>query len=381
MDVDFDRTFDTTWRGEPYILYYFDAVSFGDDFNHNGIIDERENDTSSDLPYESDSKGSHYFLKFRPRERTMVTLGHYDVEQEYLKGQNLTDYAKLEHMQRVGSWGELTLLHRLERVHDTYKSNQTYNQYWGPVGYSSPTMDWSSLDYSSLMSTVYYNNRAFKNAWYNTSMIHTKITPVSNLNIINDFKYDAINRVGSLEFYGTVDQKRREAPRDIISAQTVHKVDYTFRVADARIIPEIYWRGYRLMREKRIKEFKLQPMFKVEFSQFTRDLQYNYLSGRAYTIYPILRFDYRVAPNTLLRCGFQGFPFFPEMWRNTSNDLHDMNRQRMVLAFENRSLYQGFNLLVMLGMRRDKAEWVESFGRIQPGTTEYFITIRSEASK
>jgi len=82
-----------------------------------------------------------------------------------------------------------------------------------------------------------------------------------------------------------------------------------------------------------------------------------------------------------LRCGFQGFPLLPEISRNTGNDLNDLDRRRMVIAFENRSLYQGFNLLVMMGIRRDKSSWVESFGRKQPGTTEYFITIRSEASK
>ena len=51
----------------PWINYYFDSVAWGDDFNHNGLIDERENDNQDDLPYERDSKGGHYFFKVRPR--------------------------------------------------------------------------------------------------------------------------------------------------------------------------------------------------------------------------------------------------------------------------------------------------------------------------
>jgi len=361
MDVDFDRYVDTTWSGQPYILYYFDSVSFGDDFNHNSIIDERENDDQVDLPYERDSKGQHYFLKIRPRELTLLSLGHYNIEQTYLEGRNLTDYVKFEHTQRLATWMELGVFHRTERVHDTYRSGQYYRQYWGPTGY--------------------FNNLAYKNAWSNSSMLHTRLTLIPDLNIINDIKYDVINRVGDLSIFGTEDQNRRRAPRDITDFSSVNKVDYTYRIADARVFPDIYWRGYRLIKEKRIKEFKLQPMFKFVYSQFTRDLQFSVNSGHSYNIYPILRFDYRVAPNTLLRCGFQGFPFFPEISRNTGNDLNDVNRRRMILAFENRSLYQGFNLLVMLGIRRDKSTWVESYGRKQPGTTEYFITIRSEASK
>ncbi|MFC1508759.1 hypothetical protein ACFL60_03615 [Candidatus Omnitrophota bacterium] len=353
-DVDFDRTIDTTWSGQPYLLYYFDNVSWGDDFNHNGIVDERENDSLPDFPYEADSYGNHFFLKWKPRgDLTKFTFGHYDVKQGTVDGRNLTQYVKMEHLQNIGSIGEIGVFHRLERVKDDYKAR-----------------NW----------TLY--NRAYKNSWYNVSMLHTRFTFIPEWNIINDVKYSVINRLGELDFWGTVDQRRKKAPRDICGYSATHKTDYTYRIADAVIIPEINWRGRRLIKEKRIKEFKLQPMFKFTYSQFTDNLRSGYNNkGHSYNIYPIIRFDYRVAPNTLLRCGFQGFPFLPEMRRSTANDLQDSNRRRMILAFENTSLYQGFNILVMMGVRRDKTSWVDSLGRIEPGTTEYFISIRSEASR
>lgn len=349
LDIDWDRNIDTTWSGEPYLLYYFDSVVWGDDFNHNGTIDERENDSDMDLPYKQDSKGQHFFLKIKPRELTLFTVGHYDIEQKYVNSQNLTDYFKFEHMQRLGSMLEFGLFNRSERIQDKYNK--------------------------------------ISNAWANSSMLMTKLTFIPGLNVFNNFKYNVSNRVGDLSFFGTEDQidyYKKTTRRYSFSYSAVHKIDYTYRIADFRLLPDIYWRGYRLMKEKRIKEFKFQPMFKFEYSQSSRLRPYE--AGRSYATYPIIRFDYRVAPNTLLRCGFQGFPFLPEVHRtslkrNTEFDLFDYDRQRMVLAFENRSLYQGFNLLVMMGMRRDDYKWIESYGRKKPSITEYFISIRSEATQ
>jgi len=366
LNIDFDRApdnqhIDTTWTGSPYITYYFDSISFGDDFNHNGIIDERENDNAPDLPYDRDSSGQHFFLKVKPREYSMFSFGHYDIKQEYRDGRNLTDYLKLEHTDRYGSMFEYGIFHRTERVQDNYKSDKSYSQYWGPSGR--------------------FNNLAYRDAWVNSSMVKTRLTLLPNFNIINNFKYDSIHRLGDLEIEGSPVQQSLQAPRDIISSSTVHKADYTFRLADFRVIPDIYWYGFRIMREKRIKEFKLQPQFKFVNTYYTADLQYRNNGGHAYSYYPVLRFDYRVAPKTLLRCAFQGFPGLLEKDRDSGDKLHDINRRRMFLGFETTTLYQGFNLLVTTGMRRDKQAWVKSYGRREQGFTEYFIQLRVEASR
>jgi hypothetical protein len=119
---------------------------------------------------------------------------------------------------------------------------------------------------------------------------------------------------------------------------------------------------------------------------------YNVRLGRYYQhhwfrLYPILRFDYRVAPHTRLRAGFQGFPGFEEIYRiadvKTYSEyaLNEYNRRQMVLAFENRTLYQGFNLVVLIGMRKDKTTYPARYGRNLPGYTEYFFTIQSDAQK
>jgi hypothetical protein len=368
---------DTKFDGQPFITYYFDEVSYGDDFNHNGIIDARENDTAIDLPYEQDSRGQHYFLKLKPLELTTFTYGHYDIEQDIRGGRNLTDYLKIEHMQRVGSVLEYGIFHRLERVQDTYQSNDVYYQYFGKYA----TANLPNTDHYSDSYGMPFNNMAFKNSLLNTSMLKTKLTLIPNLNIVNNLRYEAINRLGDLTVNGSDYQKNYKAPRDIVTSTTIHKIDYTYRLADFRIIPDIFWRGIRIVREKRIKEFKLQPQFKFINSYFTGDLGMRHNGGRSYTYYPVLRFDYRVAPKTVLRFAMQGFPGMMEKNRNTVAKLEEIDRRRMFFGFETLTLYQGFNLLVTSGMRRDKKEWIRSFGRPEIGTTEYFITLRVEASR
>jgi len=368
LNADWDRApgaqhVDTNWMGMPYIQYYFDAVSFGDDFNHNGIIDERENDRSADLPYDRDSSGNHFFLKIKPSVYSMMTLGHYDITQDVYDGENLTSYLKLEHVQNIGRYFQIGVFHRTERVQDNFKSDKYYYQFY-----------WTDPDGR-------FNNLAFKDAWYNTSFLRTRIKPIQSVNIINNFKYDVINRVGDLAVDGTTVQQAYNAPKDIVVASHVHKIDYTFRLADFKLLPELFFRGNRIMKEKRIKEFKFMPQFKYESTYYTQDLNTRNNNGHYYNYYPVIRFDYRVAPNTLLRCALQGLPGFMEKRRDSGDQLHDIDRRRMFLGFETTTLYQGFNMLVTTGMRRDKMKWVTSYGRPETGETEYFISIRVEASK
>jgi len=369
LDVDFDRYVDTTWSGEPYLEYFYDSITVGDDFNHNGTIDSREDDSQIDLPYDRDSKGQHYFLKIRPRLASILTFGHYDVRQEYHDGRNFTRYMKFEHHQRLQGIGEFLFYHRTERVKDNYKLDE--------------------------------GNHAYRNNWSLSNIISTRLNFIPNTNIINNARFSTSYAVG--------DQRRLDGTEEevIINLLSIyndgerikryggysyaleHKVDYIFRLADARVVPAVSVKGYRLWREKRIKELKFMPMLKVVHS-YGYSRQNNYAihdydrKSRTLRIYPIIRFDYRVAPKTLLRFGIQGFPGFPEMYRTKSqsyNKLYDYDRRRLVLAFENRTLYEGFNLLVMMGMRFSKQKYIHDISKKDPGATEYFITLQSEASQ
>ncbi|MBT4483510.1 MAG: hypothetical protein HOC71_07515 [Candidatus Latescibacteria bacterium] len=375
-DADFDRGVDTTWSGSPYLNYFYDSITVGDDFNHNGSIDSRENDNQIDLPYDRDSKGQHYFLKIRPREATILTLGHYDIRQEYFDGRNFTRYLKFEHHQRIGNMGEFLFYSRTERRKDNYKLDENHHKYY--------------------------------NDWNFSNILATRLSFIPNMNFINNFRFSTSYNVGDMRrLDGTQDENNMNLLQIYNGDKSVkrygayslgleHKADYQYRIADARLIPEITIGGYRLLKEKRIKELQIMPMIKLVHT-------YGYNHPNNYAIreydrstwtlrlYPILRFDYRVAPKTLLRFGIQGFPGFPELYRTRTpsySRLYDYDRRRMVLAFENRTLYEGFNLIVMLGVRLTKTEYVNDPARVERdgggfdyNWTEYFITLQSEATR
>jgi len=374
---------DIRFTGEPYIGYYFDEVAYGDDFNHNGIIDIRENDDAIDLPYDRDSKGNHLFIKLKPSDNTMVTVGRYDITQEMAGGRNLTNYVKLEHYQRIGIL-EYSFNHRTERVKDNYKSNDYYWQYFGgpfTIGYSRISDVDNTWAGSYLMWQGRFNNLAYRDSWYNSTYLTTKFTLFRNLNIINNVKNDLISRVGDLTFEGSPQQQIMNAPRDIRTTAFVHKIDYTYRLANFRLMPDIYWHGMRLMKEMRVREITFLPQFKFTNYYLTGNTTLRDGNNHIYNYYPVLRFDYRIAPRTTFRCAFQGFPGLLEVYRNAERPIEEENRRRMFIGFETVTIYQGFSMLVTSGMRRDKRAFVEPMGRRLTGKTEYFITVQIEASR
>jgi hypothetical protein len=359
-DVDWDLT------------YYFDSVVFGDDFNHNGTIDARENDTAIDLPYERNSKGQHFFVKLKPREKTLFTLGYYDISQETLDGRNQTEYFKFEHFQSLRSLGEVSIQHRSELI--KYNFFRT-NRYGASGSYSLPIVSDSN---------------------WNTTLLHTRLIPIYNLNVINDLLFKWNKSYGPIVRSApeTINEHQMKFQpvkknRQSLSFSFVHKADYTIQITDRRILPDIYFRGYRIIKEKRIKEFKFQPMIKFINSYYTAfNVRLSrYYMFQSYNLFPVIRFDYRVAPNTLFRCGFQGLPGFPEMYRignvktYTEYWLNGYDRRRYIIAFENRTLYSGFNLVVLMGIQRDRYQYTDQRGRKEPGSTQYFLSLQSESTK
>jgi hypothetical protein len=308
----------------------------------------------------------------RPQDKTLLTLGYYDIKQETLDGRNLTNYMKIEHFQPIRNLGEVSIQHRSELIkYNYFRTNRS-----GIGGYG----------------TYYLPNKV--NNFQNTTLLHTKVYPVDNLNIINDvmttfvrgYAPAVISAPGTISEY-QITQTPVKGNRLTQKYQVVHKADYTINIADRRLIPDLYIAGYRIMKEKRIKELKFQPMIKYERQYYTA---YNVTHGHYfmysdYHLFPIIRFDYALAPNTKLRCGFQGFPGFKELYRvgnvkkYTEYALNEYDQRQYIIAFENRTLYQGFNLVVQLGAAKNKKEWVDARGRKQEGNTQYFFKVQSES--
>ena len=360
IDVDFDLIDDNEWQGELYIDYNYDTLRFGDDFNHNGIVDYREDDTQIDLPYERDSRGQHYFFKYHPTENTLVTFGHYDVRQEYFEGRNFTRYLKIEHYQHLGNLGEMLVYSRTERVKDNYKLSPTYASGEG--------------------NRSVVNNHYYINNWQTTNYLQSRLTFIPNTNIINNVRFNTSYEMGDLyrPQGRTYDELILHYMQIYNGDQLIdrygqynyafeHKADYTLRMADARLLPEISFMGYRLWKEKRIRELKITPAMKFVHSYGINQRSNYFLYShdrheKHYDFYPVVRMDYRVSPRTLLRFAMQGFPGFEEIHRNSTEKLLDTDERNMILALENRTLYQGFNIVVTMGMALHKVKYINDPG-------------------
>lgn len=383
LNSDFDLYIDDAWSSSLYIGYYYDSIRFGDDFNHNGIIDYREDDTKIDLPYDRDSYGQHYFIKYHPTDNTLVTFGHYDVRQTEFDGRNFSRYLKVEHFQPLGTFGEMLFWSRTERVQDNYKLTPIWDSANG--NNSDPVSHHYDID-----------------DWRTNNFIQSRLTFIPNVNIINNAQFSTYYEMGSL--YRPNERSYDEQIMDYLqthydgeettrygrySYALEHKADYTLRIADARLIPEVSFAGIRLWKEKRVRELRITPAVKFvhRYNIYPDSNWYLYSRDqreRIIDFYPVFRVDYRVSPQSMLRFAVQGIPGLQQMHRRSSEKITDYDQRNMILALENRTLYQGFNLLLTMGVTSTKREYIHDSGRIvdtDQYNTRYFITMQTEAGR
>ncbi|MDP2982548.1 MAG: hypothetical protein Q8O92_04370, partial [Candidatus Latescibacter sp.] len=151
IDVDWDMLNDTYWGTAPYLTYNYDLsptgtyVAFGDDFNNNGTIDQRESYTT---PYAIGYNGNHFFLKLKPRD-FLITLGRYNYKSVSVSYDNLMTYLKWEKFGKYSNFMEYSWQNRIEKRMLRYFYNSYYES---------------------------------SHSWKNTSFFHTRLN-TKNLNV------------------------------------------------------------------------------------------------------------------------------------------------------------------------------------------------------
>ena len=91
-------------------------------------------------------------------------------------------------------------------------------------------------------------------------------------------------------------------------------------------------------------------------------------------VMPILRVDYRLGPNTVLKTGVQGFPLLREQSTDTANPEQDFRRTTYTAFILNKSNYLGYDLSILSGIFRTKQTFTNS-SRPSFGFLEYFFRI------
>ena len=329
LDLDGDGILDfaATGSGSPFLQYHVESpdLSFGDDFNNNGMPDLRENDNLADYMYPLDHRGFHAFVRYNPMSRAQLRLGAYRIDQptlgldsdaEYIEGQYQRDWQEL---------GYVRANHRIKWVQD---------------GIPNTVFNFGSQ--SSLRQDLLENRDAIDNLTYVEWGLWT--VPKMNIRTIATFKHVSLSDKAATD-------PLLAAPGTITHFAMANKIDYTYNWQRLKIVP-------RFKHTYRRSKF---PDRQIPDSQ-TRHL------------IPILQVDYAITPNTVLKTGVQGFPLLPERSIDPANPERDFRKNTYTGFLQNRSNYSGYDLTILMGFFRTFTEFSGSL-RPSTGYIEYFFKV------
>ena len=340
LDADDDATVDVNVNrnhipdyAEPFFMYGAepDEFVYGDDFNNNGGVDERENDNKPDYPYDRDQRGYHALLGLGPAPGLDLVVGRYDLRQRAGAGRNEVSYAEFGYgLTREGTGG-MRLNYRLRRVRDDIP-NPLYQH---------------AFDQTSRAEVVYRlrpDGLLMANSLVHTAFLEGRYTGVRGLEVVNAVKCEwNLRRAGA----GAV-------PGDVREYALVSKADYA------------WVRG----------PLTLSPMAKLLLLR--REAPGRLLASvHVWDLFPILRADYRLSSGTVLRAGVQGVPGFRHLHRNRRAGGEDFDARHYLAAVQTTGNYSGYDVSVNMGARSSRAARVSLPRRPVERFTEFFIQVRA----
>jgi hypothetical protein len=310
---------------QPFIGYYSEPLDlvYGDDFNNNGIADDRENDNLPDYLYQPDHRGVHGFLAVKPTLRTRVRAGAYRIDQDKRGTHNDTRYLEGEFKRDWDDIGYLRVNQRFKWMDDNI-SNTVY-----------------STSYA-LIPDLLPNRDSFSNLTY----VEWGLWSIPDVNIRNIVSFEFIDLGGE----NPSDPQLRR-PGNASEFAMVNKIDYT-------------WRHGR---------FTVMPQFKHIF-QRDKQPERELPDRQRRWIMPILRVDYQLGPRTILKTGIQGLPILRETSKDSANPSGDFRRSTYTAFLQNSSNYQGYDLSILLGVFRTKQVFTGS-SRPSLGFVQYFFKV------
>ena len=306
---------------EPFLMYYVepDRFVYGDDFNHNGVVDARENDNLPDTPYHLDSRGYHAFVQLKPRNRLGLRVGRYDVRQMAGDGRNRSTYVKAKVSIVREGLGTVGLYYTGERVHDGIR-DPVYQVVVTPLAQKAQNIAIEARPDPLLM----------RNSMAHTLFLKTRYIGIRGLNVINKLLYER-NGLRKDTFEDGTSQPNANLTRWAL----VGKADYTYHLGDLAITPMVKFMMERQRASDRVA-----------------------LSRHTYALFPVLRVIYPLSPRTTAKFGVQGLPGFKHRVRNPDNASQDSDATHYIVALQHRSMYVGYGLAISLGYRSSRTEWV-----------------------
>jgi len=340
LDADDDATIDVNVNRnqlpdyvEPFFMYSAepDEFVYGDDFNNNGVVDERENDNKPDYPYDRDQRGYHVMLGGEAVPGLDLRLGRYDMRQRIGAGKNKVSYAEARYTLAHGGTAGIKLSYRIKRVRDDIP-NPVYQH---------------AFDQSSRAAIVYRlrpDGLLMRNSLVNTVFIESRYTGIGGGNIVGAAKYERNGRRAGID----------EAAGSVRDYTLMSKADYSFS------------RG----------KLTLTPMAK--FILLKRDAPGQLLASvHAYDLFPIIKLDYNLSSTTVIRAGIQGLPGLHHRHRDKKAAGESFDARHYLTAIQTTGNYTGYDVSVNMGFRSSRSRLISLPNEPVQRFTEFFIQARA----
>ncbi len=331
-DQDNDGVPDTNRNGndipdydEAFLLFEVepDEYVYGRDWNHNGVVDHRENDFRPDYPYTPDQRGYHLFGRWHLPGGLALGLGQQRARGIAFGGRNHSAYTYLTFEAERSYWGRVfaeTLIQRVEDdIEDTYqtyeevlRSAEAAGRGFSPMGglYYRSVAVRDPLDYRDSMDWQYY--------------VEGEWTPILGVRLAGNARYE-LNRQREVIF---ADGTGQGADRLKLTT-SVLKAEYVWTPATRWQITG-QWKGLWL---RRTRESASVPLVDL------------------WTSIPFFKVRYDITARTSFQLGFQGLPGLPLKERDLADRRNDMEEEVRAVQLSNRSPYFGYQISMNLGMR------------------------------
>ena len=342
-DEDGDGRPDTNKNGnrlpdylEPFLMYDVesDDYIYDLDLNNNDRPDGREDDPEPDYPYPEDLEGHHLFGKYRLRRDLSFSLGRLNAHQQDGAGKNLMNYGRLIWETKQPGLGRLMVENTLKRVWDTVPDRVLISSDFGRSPFGKTHL--AGFGYQQQFDLILIeDNLNYKNSWANRFYLETLLSPLKDLKMYHNFRYEFNWQQQGLLADGT--HQRKNAIRTMSS---VHRVDYT-------------WRRHR-------SKLEIIPALKLLFLKRTQDIIDIPLADET-TVIPLFKANYYVTPRTTFRLGAQGLPFWNYSVKDHGNSWNSFEQNVYVLMMTNRSDYFGYEIVANAGVTFDRRTYDDSF--------------------
>ena len=326
---------------EPFLQYYTEPMEFqyGDDNNNNFIIDAWEDDMLPDYPYYKDEAGKNFYISFVPLNGLTLTWGIVDIHQIAGGGINKIQYTKLNFSRQFGRKGEIWFEHMTKRVKDNIKND------WYEFVLNQRAALGEKTRYEQ---TLFEDPLCMRNSLVNRGFLSTKFSPIPNLNIINNIRYE-INKQYADDFgAGLIQQEDRI---DFIGV--VNKADYNFRWGNLVVMPQL----------------------KLQYERWKRKSEVNPFIDN-FLLIPILRVNYLITKRTKIQTGIQGFPLLENRFWDRVDSENTYSARNFIFLITNTTAYQGYKICTQIGWEYRNIDFDDLYQR---DTDYYKFFVRASA--